>query len=66
MFKLDPDYNNRINQRLETVDETDTIKQCYKNRIYLGCTYPKWIEKTLDEMDKLVLEEIPWWVYIID
>lgn len=68
MFKTDPDYKKRIYKKLETICEDETIKQCMKNRLEIGCTYNEAIEKTLDELEKLIKkdEEPPWWVYIID
>ena len=68
MFKLDPGYSKRIDKKINETCHDETLKRCLKNRLEIGCTYPKGIEKQLDELEKIVKkdEEPPWWIFMLD
>ena len=69
LFNLDPLRNQRRIQRFEKIcDGNQTLINCYRNRVELGCKYTESIEKQLDVVDKLVskYEDQPSWVSLLD
>lgn len=75
MFNLsDPNKKKRMIELFKTICEEceiknpETMLECYKNRLELGCTYSKKIENILDTMDTLIKKQEAEedWVSLLD
>jgi len=68
MFKIGKNEKKKRIERFNELEDDKTLRQCYKNKIEIGCTYPQDVEDELKELDAIIQKEdkTPWWVYIID
>lgn len=68
MFEVGENEKKKRIERFNQLEGNKTLRQCYKNKVEIGCTYPQHIEDKLKELDDIITKEdkTPWWVYIID
>ena len=55
-------------ERFNQLESDKTLRQCYKNKVEIECSYPQDVEDKLKEVDDIIKKEdkTPWWTYIID
>ena len=67
LFKEDPNRIERLLKKFSKLCDNKILYNCYKNKLMYGCGYPVEIEDEIQEIvDKLIEEQIFWWVELLD
>lgn len=65
--KLPPNLDEKIDA-FAACSNNETIVNCYKNVVELGCTYPPEVHRKIDDVLEVVNNNDPpeWWLNLLD